>query len=147
MVVRPFFFVVTREKRGFLQSLFGRRKSRTPDLYSNRALHPETNNFMPHAVSRHKNFGGKLIYHQTGELFTQGRGIFPKHMSAGQINEVGKIVLEEWQNFKTGRKTKITSVQDAGGSVRIIVRINKFGVGDVGAFVRYGQVCSVFPED
>jgi len=102
---------------------------------------------MSHAASRHRDFGDDTKLESTrGGGFSQG-GTFPRHVNAGQITEMEKMVAEEWEKYRQGRPSKIVSVQDAGGAKRITVAINKFGVEDVGAFIRVGQTCTVFPED
>ena len=115
-----------------------------PDLRSRRVAHPETGRLMKHSVCRH------LLHEDlrwpNGELFNQGT-LFPEHLTAGQITKIERMVLEEYQNYLHGKKSNVRLVQKANGADRVVILLKKFGVEEVGAFIRNGSICTVFPED
>lgn len=120
--------------------------TRTPDLKSkNRALNPNTGELMPHSVSRHCDFDIP-IYRTDGSLFRQG-GSFPSHVRAGDISKIEGIIRREYFRYKKKLESKIVEAKKAGGAERVRMRLNMFGVEDVGSFVRDGGICTVFPED
>jgi len=123
-----------------------RINTRTPDLKSkNRALNPNTGELMPHSVSRHCDFDTP-IYRADGNLFGQG-GSFPPHVKAGGISKIEGIIRREYFKYKKDLKSKIIEAKKAGGAERVRMRLDMFGVEDVGSFVRSGGICTVFPED
>ncbi len=100
----------------------------------------------PHAPSRHQVNESGLVHPSSGFLFGQGT-LFPNHVQAGDITHIERTVQHEWDMFQDKRKSAVHDVRDAGGAKRISVRLDKFGVRTVGAFVRNGQVVTVFPEE
>lgn len=127
-----------------MKKIFHSSSDMEPDLKSKRVEHPVSGRPMKHSVSRHCNLDG--LRWQDGQVFGQGTP-FPRHVNAGQITEIEKFVLNEYQNYMRGRPSQVIAVQDAGGADRIVVNLGKFGVGEVGAFIRNGSICTVFPED
>lgn len=119
---------------------------RTPDLVSRiRAVNPRTGELMPHSVSRHMDFGVP-VYRADGIKCSQGSTVFPKHVKAGDISKMERMVRTEYFKHKRGMENKITRIKNAGKSDRVTVRLNMFGVERVGSFIRGGSVCTVFPE-
>ena len=119
---------------------------RTPDLVSKRrAVNPKTGELMPHSVSRHMDFGVP-VYRVDGIKFCQGRSVFPKHVKAGDISKMERITRQEYFKYKHDMESEIVMIKNAGRSDRITMRLNMFGVENVGSFIRDGGVCTVFPE-
>ena len=102
---------------------------------------------MKHSTSRHRDLrAGTLNWQDKEQPFGQG-GVFPPHVNAGQITEIERYVLQQYQRYKRGQPSQICSINSAGGAERLVVTLDKFGVRRVGAFIRNGSICTVFQED
>ena len=134
-----------REK-GWLVRIFHSSPDMEPDLRSKRTIHPITGREMKHTVSRHCDLGVDELSWPNGQKFGRGSQ-FPSHVSAGDISRIQKIVLVEYQNFKKGRRNNILNCQDAGGADKVMLKLEKYGVEIVGAFIRNGSICTVFPVE
>jgi len=132
-------------KRGPLDELNHASPITEADLRSRRTGHPNTGRPMKHATSRHREFG-ETLQGPYNQQFGQGTK-FPSHVTAGDITKMQKKVLGEYQKYHRGKPNKVETVQDAGGAKRVTVKIDKYGVSRVGAFIRYGSICTLFPED
>lgn len=136
---------MSERKRGPLDKLNHASPISEADLRSRRTGHPNTRHTMKHAPSRHREFGENLRgpYDQQ---FGQGTK-FPPHVTTGNITKMQKEVLTEYQKYHRGQPSKVTNVQEAGGAKRVTVKIRRFGVVLVGAFIRFGSICTLFPDD
>lgn len=132
-----------QKKVDFLESL---GQTRTPDLSRRRALHPDTLKPMPHAQSRHLQ-QDQPLFDQDGNAFSQGNGIFPKFVKPGDLTLIEKEMLKEFRHYRKGQDSKIVEAKPAGGSTRIRMRLDKYGVDEIGGFISHNQVHTVFPED
>lgn len=116
-----------------------------PDLRSRRATHPkQPEQLMKHSISRHCAI--EQLCWPDGSPFAKGTP-FPKWVKPGHITRMQKLVLQEYQRYRKGVKSKLVSVQPAGDAERIVVRLKLYGIRDVGAFIRNGSICTIFPED
>jgi len=121
---------------------------RPGDLSSRkRATHPNSGKLMPHSASRHLDFGDDSVKRMDGTDFTQGRSLFPPNVRPGDVSALEKIVKAEYEKYLRGLDSNVISAQSAGGGVRIMVRVNMFGVEQVGSFMRGRKPCTIFPED
>lgn len=119
---------------------------RTPDLLGRRAVNPDSERIMPHAQSRHYDFGDEVeLTHPDGNKFGQGT-LFPRHIRPCDLTDIQKTVRDEYILHKKGQPSRVVDSREAGGAVRVTVELKKYGVKKVGGFLRNGQVCTVFPE-
>ncbi len=131
-------------ERNLLQQLF--KKGRTPDLIERRAVNPTSGKPMPHSVSRHRDFGEERLFHTDGNILGQG-SLFPPHIKAGQVSKIEKYVLDQWLRDTHGYKSNLIESRPAGDAIRVRVKLKKYGIKEVGGFIRDGEICTVFPED
>jgi hypothetical protein len=129
---------------GWMRKIFHSSSSMEPDLKSKRVANPASGTLMKHSAAGHRGDIEELTW-PNGQEFGRGE-LFPKHVTPGDITKIEKFVLQEYQKYMHRQSSQITSFQDAGGSHRIVVWLGKYGVDKVGAFIRNGSICSVFPE-
>jgi hypothetical protein len=121
------------------------------NLLTKRGLDPKSGENPNHIDSRHRDDGRKLKHPRGGKF---GRGtLFPSHMDSSDISRVERLVQKEWDKKKKNRPNSILDEQYVPGgengqpAYRITVKIKKFGLKKVGAFIRRNEVATVFPEE
>lgn len=128
-----------------MERIYHSSASMEPDLRSKRgARATEPSKQLKHSVSRHCSLDE--VQNEDGSPFRVGT-TFPKWVKPGDITRIQKIVLDEYQKYMHGKKSRVESIKDAGGAERVVVLMRKYGVKKVGAFIRNGSICTVFPED
>lgn len=126
-----------------MERLFHGAPPTEADLRSRRGV-DQRGKVVKHAVSRH--MPTKEVTHPDGNVFGKGTP-FPAHVRPGDITFIEKHVAREFQLWKRNLNSQIVDAQECGGAFRVRVALYKFGVGHIGAFVRNGSVCTVFPDD
>lgn len=101
---------------------------------------------LTHTDSRHRNDGENLTKPESGGKFKKG-SLFPRHVNSSQISKIEQYTQEQWNNYCNGRPNNVLSSQPASDAIRVTIQLKKFGVRKVGAFIREGQVATVFPEE
>lgn len=114
-------------------------------LIEKRAINTRTRRLMPHATSRHVDVGEDKLIHPDGSYFAQG-SLFPASVNPGVLTLIENLVQSEWNKWRAGIQSVIREVKDAGGSKYVRATLGKYGVKEVTAFIREGQVCTVFPS-
>lgn len=132
-------------KEQWMKEIYRSSACMEPDLRSkrgSRAAQPDKP--LKHSVSRHCALDDEVL-NEDGSPFRVGT-TFPKWIKPGDITRIQKIVLGEYQRYKHGKSSQVTSITVTGGAERVVVQLRKYGVRRVGAFIRNGSICTVFPE-
>lgn len=118
-------------------------------LTSKRAVNnqSESQHLLAHAPSRHRDLGQDVqLLHPDGRNFGQGT-LFPRYITTAHITEMENIVQNAWEKWRKGYPSKIHACQSASDAYRVMVRLGKYGIKYIGAFIRDNQVATVFPEE